>query len=354
MSPSTPKYGSIDRPNTRRPAPTVFKTLRPTLSLSPSAATSSTVCRLLKQQQHQSQQTRNAATKANSKNLLRAYNKPKDLHKPGGALGDLTSTEGRRSIEDRMKERMTSTRLDSDSIFADELKASHEDAEGEHGPVDAQGKGQDASGSRQTVMGASLLRDHMRHAIDPDPQGRMRWERRQVARQVARRLDARGRETRDERIRRTEREATSRSAWLATSTKKLVHLAHQISGKTLEEARTQMKFSKKKFAREVLYELELARDKAVVERGMGLGKSTGEFVPGTTETRTVKDFRHGKFVEIDDPSRIYVSEAWVNRGPWRGKKPNFRARGRTDLIQMPQASKSPAIPQQQKSSPHVR
>lgn len=294
------------------------------------------MCRLLKQQQHQYQQTRNAATKPNSKNLIRGYKKPKDLHKPGGALGDLTSSKERRSIEDKMKERMTSTRLESQSIFDDELKATDPEL------ADVKGQGRPAPG-RETVMGASLLRHHMRQAIDPDPQGRMRWERRQVARQVARRLDARGRETREERIRRTEREATSKSAWLATSTKKLVHLAHQISGKTLEEARTQMKFSKKKFAREVLYELELARDRAVVERGMGLGKSTGEFVPGTTEKRTVKDFRHGKFVEVDDPSRIYVSEAWVNRGPWRGKKPNFRARGRVDLIQMPQASKSHAL-----------
>lgn len=306
------------------------------------------MCRLLKQQQHQYQQTRNAATKRNSRNLLRGYNKPKDLHKPGGALGDLTSSEGRRSIEDKMRERMTSTRLESQSIFDDELKASGDgggDGAGAgRGPVDATGTGRNASGSRETVMGASLIRSHMRHAIDPDPQNRMRWERRMVARQVARKLDARGRETRDERIRRTERQATSRSDWLATSTKKLVHLAHQISGKTLEEARTQMKFSKKKFAREVLYELELARDRAVVERGMGLGKAAGEFVPGTTEKRTVKDFRHGKFVEIDDPSRIYVSEAWVNRGPWRGKKPNYRARGRVDLIQMPQASKFSAIP----------
>ncbi|KAH8785255.1 ribosomal protein L22/L17 [Diaporthe sp. PMI_573] len=319
-------------------APTVLKTLRPTLSLSPSTSTSSHVCRLLKQQQHQIQQTRNAATKPNSRNLLRGYKKPKDLHKPGGALGDLTSADERRGIEDRMRERMTATRLESKSIFDDELKAAGDGEERQSGPVDARGRGRNTTGSRESVMGASLLRDHMRDAIDPDPQSRMRWERRMVARQVARRLDARGRETRDERIRRTERETTSRSAWLATSTKKLVHLAHQISGKTLEEARTQMKFSKKKFAREVLYELELARDKAVVERGMGLGKSTGEFVPGSTEKRTVKDFRHGKFVEVEDPSRIYVSEAWVNRGPWRGKKPNYRARGRVDLLQMPQAS----------------
>jgi ribosomal protein L22 len=233
-----------------------------------------------------------------------------------------------------MRERMTSTRLESKSIFDDELQAAGDGEEAQREPVNAT-----ASGFRESVMGASLLRDHVRHAIDPDPQSRMRWERRMIARQVARKLDAKGRETRDERIRRTERVATTKSPWLATSTKKLVHLAHQISGKTLEEARTQMKFSKKKFAREVLYELDLARDTAVVERGMGLGKSNGEYVPGITEKRTVKDYRHGKFVEIEDPSRIYVSEAWVNRGPWRGKKPNYRARGRVDLIQMPQASK---------------
>ncbi|POS80340.1 mitochondrial large ribosomal subunit [Diaporthe helianthi] len=318
--------------------PTVLKALRPTLSLSPSVSPSSQVCRLLKQQQHQLQQTRNAATKPNTRNLLRSYKKPKDLHKPGGALGDLSSADNRRSIEDKMRERMTSTRLESKSIFDDELKAAGDVEMGQRGPFDSKGVGQNTTGSRESVMGASLLRDHMRNAIDPDPQSRMRWERRMVTRQVVRKLDARGRETRDERIRRTEREVTSRSSWLATSTKKLVHLAHQISGKTLEEARTQMKFSKKKFAREVLYELELARDRAVVERGMGLGRSTGEFVPGSTEKRTVKDFRHGKFIEIEDPSRIYVSEAWVNRGPWRGKKPNYRARGRVDLIQMPQAS----------------
>ncbi|KAL1875419.1 39S ribosomal protein L22, mitochondrial [Diaporthe australafricana] len=326
-----PNAVQLTVPNKPPAAPTVLKTLRPTLSLAPSASTSSPVCLLLKQQQHQ--QTRNAATK--SRNRFRT-SKPKDLHKPGGALGDLTSADARRNVEERMRERMTTTKLESKSIFDDELKAV--DSEAVREDEDADETARDAVTLRQSVMGASLLRDHMRHAIDPDPQNRMRWERRMVVRQVARQLDARGRETREERIRRTEREATSKSDWLATSTKKLVHLAHQISGKTLDEARQQMKFSKKKFAREVLYELDLARDKAVVERGMGLGKSNGEFVPGTTETKTVKDFRHGKFVEIDDPSRMYVSEAWVNRGPWRGKKANYRARGRVDLIQMPQAS----------------
>lgn len=255
----------------------------------------------------------------------------------------MTKSTDRRSVEEKMRDRMTSTRLESTSIFDDELKArASPDEAGARAlaPVDQSGRGQSKSGARESFMGASLIRDHMRHAIDPDPLGRMLWERKMVVREVTRKLDPKGRETRAERIKRTERETLSKSPWLATSTKKLVHLAHQISGKTLEEARTQMKFSKKKFAREVLYELDFARDKAVVERGMGLGKANGEFKAGETETKTVKDFRHGKWVEVDDPTRMYVSEAWVNRGPWRGKKPNFRARGRVDLIQMPQASKS--------------
>ncbi|KAK7746272.1 39S ribosomal protein L22, mitochondrial [Cytospora paraplurivora] len=318
-------------------APTVLKTLRPTLSLTSSQNSNSIPFLLLQQQQ---QQTRYASAKPRKpRNRHKAHTKPADLHK--NALGDMTKSTDRRSVEEKMRDRMTSTRLESTSIFDDELKAqpSPEEADARAlGPVDHSGRGQSKSGARESLMGASLIRDHMRHAIDPDPLGRMLWERKMVVREVARKLDPKGRETRAERIKRTERETLSKSPWLATSTKKLVHLAHQISGKTLEEARTQMKFSKKKFAREVLYELDFARDKAVVERGMGLGKASGEFKPGETETKTVKDFRHGKWVEVDDPTRMYVSEAWVNRGPWRGKKPNFRARGRVDLIQMPQAS----------------
>lgn len=314
-------------------APTVLKTLRPTLT---SQTSPSIPILLLRQQQQQQQQARHASSK--SRNRHKGHQKPPDLHK--SALGDMAKSTDRRSVEEKMRERMTSTRLESTSIFDDELKAAADGGAGsrDDGPIDGTGRGQNKSGARESFMGASLIRDHMRHAVNPDPLGSMRWERRMVVRELTRKLDPRGRETRAERIRRTEREALSKSPWLATSTKKLVHLAHQISGKTLEEARTQMKFSKKKFAREVLYELDLARDKAIVERGMGLGKVNGEFRPGQTETKTVKDFRHGKWVDVDDPTRMYVSEAWVNRGPWRGKKPNFRARGRVDLLQMPQAS----------------
>lgn len=228
---------------------------------------------------------------------------------------------------------MTSTVMESQSIFDDDLKEQ---------PQGSKRRGRREAAEikkNQSIMGASLLAPHMRAAVDPDPKSRRRWQRKMVIRNVTRALDVKGKETREERIKRTEREQESRSSWLATSTKKLVHLARQVSGKTLEDAMIQMRFSKKKYAKEVLYELKLARDKAVVERGMGLGKINGEFKPGETEPTKVRDIRHGKWVEIEDPTRLYVHEAWVNRGPWRGKKPNYRARGRTDLIQMPQASK---------------
>lgn len=243
-----------------------------------------------------------------------------------------------------MRKSMMSTRLESASIFDEDLKNIPEEDEVDQlvGPKEAgataKAKRKEAK-AHESVMGSSLLSDHMRHAVDPDPRSRRRWERKMVIRHVTRCLDARGRETKEERIKRTEREVLSKSTMLPTSTKKLMYLARQISGKTFEEARTQMKFSKKKFAKEVLYELELARDKGIVERGMGLGKVNGEFVPGKTEKTTIRDHRHGKWVDIADPTRLYVHEAWVNRGPWRGKRPSYRARGRVDLIQMPQASR---------------
>lgn len=264
-------------------------------------------------------------------------NKPKDLHK--SALGDLDKTEDRKNIENTMRKRMTSTVMESQSIFDEDLKNIASQETDEEGRV-IPSENANAIKKLDSVMGASLLAAHVRHAVDPDPKSRRRWERKMVIRNVTRALDVRGKETREERLKRTEREVLSKSTWLATSTKKLVHLARQVSGKTLEDARIQMKFSKKKYAKEVLYELDLARDRAVVERGMGLGKVNGEFVPGETEPQKVRDVRHGKWVEIEDPTRLYVHEAWVNRGPWRGKKPSYRARGRTDLIQMPQASES--------------
>ncbi len=92
-----------------------------------------------------------------------------------------------------------------------------------------------------------------------------------VMRRVHRNLSAYGGESRVERIARTERSHLSKSPPLPTSTKKLVHLAHQIQGKTVEDALVQMRFSKKKMAREVRWQLEEARDTAVVQHGIGPG-----------------------------------------------------------------------------------
>ncbi|CAN8106066.1 unnamed protein product [Discula destructiva] len=302
-------------------APTILKALRPTL-------TSNTLT-LLHAQTRPASSAKKPRINIEARKMT-GRNKPKDLHK--SAMGNLDKTEDRKKIENSMRKRMTQTVMESPSIFDADLK-NIPDTE-----ADQFGRTQPSNKQRLSTMGASLQANHVRHAVDPDPKSRRRWERKMVIRNVTRALDVRGKETREERLRRTEREVLSKSTWLATSTKKLMHLARQVSGKPLEEARTQMKFSKKKFAKEVLYELNLARDKAVVERGMGLGKINGEFVPGQTESQRIRDERHSKWVQIDDPTRMYVHEAWVNKGPWRGKKPNYRARGRTDLIQMPQAS----------------
>lgn len=263
-------------------------------------------------------------------------NKPKDLHSEG-LRAKSNKAEEREEIETKLRRRMSKTVLDSPSIFKHELRQIPEnepDARGRLVPKKV------AGGKAETRMGASADPEHMRHVVDPDPRSRRRWERKMVIRQVTRALDVRGKETRVERLKRTEREVLSKSPWLATSTKKLMHLARQISGKSVEDAETQMKFSKKKFAKEVLFELDLARDKAIVERGMGLGKITGEYIPGETEATRIRDIRHSKWVEIEDPTKLYIHEAWVNKGTWRGMRPNYRARGRTDRIHMPQASKS--------------
>lgn len=240
----------------------------------------------------------------------------------------------RKKLEESVRKRMTATVMESQSIFDEDIKNLPE-----IDPVASEHVTPAGLMKRESVVGASMTSAHTRLAVDPDPKSRRRWERKMVMRTVTRALDVRGKETREERLKRTEREVLSKSSWLATSTKKLMHLARQVSGKSLEEARTQMKFSRKKYAKEVLYQLNVARDKGVVERGMGLGAVNGEFVDGETETTKIRDVRHSRWVKIDDPTRMYIHEAWVNKGPLRGRKPNYRARGRTDLIQMPQASK---------------
>lgn len=149
------------------------------------------------------------------------------------------------------------------------------------------------------------------------------------------------REPRAARLARTERRMLYKSLVLPTSVKKLVHLAHQIQGKTIADALEQMRYSKKKMAREVRAELEIARDRAIAERGMGLGRVGGAAeAPDEVAKVQTKD---GQWVTIDDPTRMYVAEAWVGRGPWRGFKKDYRARGRMNIMKRPSTSEFPCF-----------
>ncbi|KAK1971658.1 ribosomal protein L22 [Colletotrichum sublineola] len=171
--------------------------------------------------------------------------------------------------------------------------------------------------------------------LDPDPRSRLRWERKKVIQMVRRN----GRVSRSERIAQTEKELVHKSPFLETSVKKLVHLARQIQGKSLEEAVLQMSYSKKKMAAEVKYQLEEARDLAVVTRGMGIGSGKAKRQGGDADTKPIKiQTKDGKTLIVEDPARLYVAQAWVGRGPWRSKELDYKGRGRFGIIQSPSTS----------------
>ncbi|KAI8297530.1 54S ribosomal protein L22 [Colletotrichum sp. SAR11_240] len=197
----------------------------------------------------------------------------------------------------------------SNSIFEEEV----EDAVAEGGKT--------APGMQSSVKTAET----MSYRVDPDPRARLRWERKKVIQMVRRN----GRVSRSERIAQTEKELQHKSPFLETSIKKLVHLARQVQGKSVDEAILQMRYSKKKMAREVKYQLEEARDLAIVSRGMGLGKSHD---PIKIETKD------GKALRVDNSSKLYVAESWVGRGPWRSKSMDYKGRGRFGIIQSPSTS----------------
>lgn len=187
----------------------------------------------------------------------------------------------------------------------------------------------------------------MAAVVDPRPRNRERWQRKMVIREVRKG----GRLSRVQFIKRTEREHKSRSHNMKTSIKKLGPLARQIAGKNIDDAITQMRFSKKKVAIDVLKYLEYARDRAIVERGMGLGgvqsqddMEAGVFDISASETaqptNTVQiRLKDGKKKEVTDPSRIYIDQAWVGRGPF-GQLPDYRARGRLFIMRTPWTSMS--------------
>lgn len=158
--------------------------------------------------------------------------------------------------------------------------------------------------------------DAMAAALDPDPRGRQRWERKMVIKEIHKR----GRLSRTQQLKRQERAILSKSHDFQTSVKKLMPLARQIAGKTVEEAIIQMRFSKKKVAKDVREHLEHAKNEAIVRRGMGLGIKDKEFTPLKIQTKD------GKRVKVQDPTTLYVDQAWCGKGLY-GQTPDYRARG---------------------------
>ncbi|KAI0526717.1 ribosomal protein L22/L17 [Xylaria bambusicola] len=223
----------------------------------------------------------------------------------------------RREKEKKISENIVK-RTQGESIFDEEIKDSQE----------AKGTKQDATLS---PLAYSNQREHMQMALDPDPRWRVRFQRKKIMQMVR----ADGQLSKEEQIKRTEKELQSSSGYLPTSTKKLVHLSHQIAGKTVEDAITQMRFSKKRMAREVLFQLEEARDEAVAKRGMGLGAVNGEAT--TAKARTIKT-KDGRNLEVQDPTRLYVDESWVTKGPRRGMRIQYHARGRMSQMWRPTTS----------------
>lgn len=194
--------------------------------------------------------------------------------------------------------------------------------------------------------------------VDPDPLARRRLERKLVISS----LKKHGRLTKAQTIARTERQALYKSQNLPTSVKKLQKVVNQIAGKTVSEALVQLRFSKKKVARDVIKGIEMAQNEAIASRGMGLGsglvaQKRWEKQRDATDSGKIKDItlskeerelakakeveRPGKPVIIEmkdgskklvrDPTEIYIDQAWVGKGGmW--KSPEFRARGMVNLL----------------------
>ncbi|KAF2275354.1 ribosomal protein L22 [Westerdykella ornata] len=213
-------------------------------------------------------------------------------------------------------------------------------------------------------------------ALDPDPRARALWERRLVIRQVQRR----GRVTRDVQLARLERESVYKSIPLRTSVKKLTKIMNMIQGKTVEEALVQLRFNPKKVARDVYKGLQIARDEAIVKRGMGLGGiqptpeledpeevdlemepdesqedfearveaaqkaregkikaieekllSRGTFVRPKIGPGIEIELKDGRRKRVHDPTEMYIDQAYVGRLQNYYSR-SYRARGRVDRL----------------------
>ena len=185
----------------------------------------------------------------------------------------------------------------------------------------------------------------MAPALDPHPRARKRWQRKMLIREI----QQRGRLNKTKKIARTEREHLSKSPLIKTSVKKLGPLARQIAGKPIEEAMIQMRFSTKKAAADVLKQLKIARDEAMVSRGMGLGlgpvkvdSKTRKAILPSKDTKEefggmVVEDKKGKRRFVSDKTQIYVDQAWVGRGRY-GEALDHRARGQINILKLPHTS----------------
>ncbi|KAJ9156264.1 hypothetical protein NKR23_g1497 [Pleurostoma richardsiae] len=308
-------------------APTTLRRLRPTITLPAPIA-------YYQQQQRTYKSFKDLFKFSRDKKQNDSSSSPSNDDPSKSAFGDLTTSAGRASLRSRLQ---GTERLGSGSIFADELAAT---APPKTSTATEPQQAATHAASSANEIGASRLRSHLARGVDPDPRSRARWQRKVVMRHVATCLSPFGRETRQQRVARTERAYTAQSTLLGTSTKKLVHLARQVAGKTLDDAVVQMRFSKKRAARDVRSVLERAEARAVVERGMGLGRAgqeaEGAGAGARTDGETIQT-KDGKWMTVEDPTRMYVAEAWVTKGPWRGMRIDYRARGRANIMKRPTA-----------------
>ncbi|KAJ5624019.1 Ribosomal protein L22 bacterial/chloroplast-type [Penicillium lagena] len=189
--------------------------------------------------------------------------------------------------------------LGADSIFAQEMNRTS-GATPTRQKKEAQELGQEEKKHLESRQLSNL-----QAALNPVPKSMRRWQTKMVVREIRKR----GRVPRVVQIKRTEREELVKSHWFKTSVKKLGPLARQIAGKNIDEAILQMRFSKKKAAKDVLEHLEHAKNVAVVRSGMGLGMA-------------------------QDSEPFKPTTAWVNRGPY-GEQMEHRARGRINRLRPP-------------------
>jgi ribosomal protein L22 len=160
-------------------------------------------------------------------------------------------------------------------------------------------------------------------------------------------------------IARTERTSLYKSHFLPTSVKKMQKILRQIAGKTVSEALVQLRFSPKKVARDIMKGLIIAQDEAIAGRGMGLGdkQALKKWIEQRNEVAStlaeldettpkpkgaapqVIELKDGKKKLVKDPTEIYIDQAWCGRGEaW--KSPEFRARGRVNMLTHRTTSKS--------------